>query len=187
MKPKTQGSVGGARGDSRSRGLPAKAIRRWALLALVLVLAQAWALQPYAVDGASMEPTLHGGERLVVSPLPYAVHPARRGDVVVFHPPHDPGVAYVKRVVGLPGERVAIRGGAVVVDGVRLAEPYLRGGATPCRGACEWAVPEGAVFVLGDHRGNSKDSRDFGPVPVDAVVGEVVLVAWPPTGLDVLP
>jgi signal peptidase I len=162
-------------------------VRRWVLLALVLALARAWVLQPYAVDGASMEPTLHGGERLVVSPLPYALHPARRGDVVVFHPPHDPDVAYVKRVVGLPGERVAIRGGAVVVDGVRLDEPYLRGASTPCCGGCEWAVPEDAVFVLGDHCSNSNDSRDFGLVPVDAIVGEVVLVAWPPTGLDVRP
>ena len=184
MKRKAQGSVEGADGNRRSRGI---AGRRWLLLALLLVLGRAWALQSFAVDGASMEPTLYGGERLLVSPLPYAVHPARRGDVVVFHPPHDPDVAYVKRVVGLAGERVTIRGGDVVIDGVRLDEPYLRGAATPCSGVCEWVVPEGAVFVLGDHRNESNDSRDFGPVPVDAVVGEVILVAWPPDGLDVLP
>ncbi len=186
MKPNAQGSDV-QEGDRRSRGLIVSARWRWVLLVLVLLLGRAWALQPYAVDGESMEPTLYGGERLLVSPLPYAVHPPGRGDVVVFHPPHDPESDYVKRVVGLAGERVAIRDGGVVVDGVRLDEPYLRGAATRCSGVCEWMVPEGAVFVLGDHRGDSNDSRDFGPVPVDAVVGEVILVAWPPTGLDLLP
>jgi signal peptidase I len=187
MNGEARGSVGGAEGHRRSRGLIACAKWRWVLVVLVVLLARAWVLQPYAVDGESMEPTLYGGERLLVSPLPYAVHPPRRGDVVVFHPPHDPDRDYVKRVVGLPGERVAIRGGEVVVEGVRLDEPYLRGATTPCGGACEWVVPEGAVFVLGDHRNRSNDSRDFGPVPVDAVVGEVILVAWPPDGLDLLP
>jgi signal peptidase I len=188
MEPNARGSDEEAHGNWRTRGLAAIAERRWLLLTIVLVLAaRAWALQPYAVDGESMEPTLYGGERLVVSPLPYAVHPARRGDIVVFHPPHDPDVAYVKRIIGLAGEWVAIRGGVVFVNGVRLDEPYLDGATTSCGGDCAWVVPEGAVFVLGDHRDRSSDSRDFGSVPVDAVVGEVLLVAWPPDGLDVLP
>ncbi len=143
-------------------------------LAMALVIA-VFVAQTATVAQESMEPTLYEGQRLLVDKLSYRLHPPRRGDVVVFRLPGR--VALVKRVIGLPGETIAIRSGRVYVDDRPLREPYLKR-----RAAGELAdsqVPAATVFVLGDNRELSNDSRYFGPVPWAAIVGRVCLRFWP--------
>lgn len=146
-------------------------------VALFLVL---FIAQPFVVEGTSMEPSLHEGERLVVSKLTYRFHPPRRGDVVVFRYPANRRLRFIKRVVGLPGEVVAVRDGQVFVDGRLLREVYL-GDLTLGEFGPE-RVPEGHLFVLGDNRANSRDSRypEVGMVSYGDLIGEAVAVYWPP-------
>jgi signal peptidase I len=134
-------------------------------------------LEPMLVKGASMAPTLAPGHRVAVAPL---VRPPRRGDLVVLRRPRG-DLEVVKRVVGLPGERVALRAGRLEVDGQAVPEPYL--GGPPAPGELELALGPAEYLVLGDHRAASTDGRDFGPVPADALVGRVRFAYWPPRRL----
>lgn len=130
------------------------------------------------VDGSSMEPTLHSGEFVIVNKLSYKFSEAIIGDVIVFHFPRDPEQEYIKRVIGLPGDRVEIQDGNVYVNDRPIEENYIA--ADPAYEAI-WEVPEDSLFVLGDNRNNSSDSHNWGPVPLDFVVGKAVFVYWPPT------
>ena len=110
-----------------------------------------------------------------------------RGEVIVFHAPTE-DKDYVKRVIGLPGERVMISSGAVTIDGRRLEEPYLDV-ATPCEPSsdtCDVIVPQGMVFVMGDNRANSSDSRAWGPLDLDRVIGRAWMVYWPPREIGLI-
>jgi signal peptidase I len=129
------------------------------------------------VDGYSMEPTLHDSEFVIVNKLAYKFGQPTYGDVIVFHYPRDPEQEYIKRIIGLPGDSVKITNGQVFINGQALEEPYIA--ASPNYQA-EWSVPEGSLFVLGDNRNNSSDSHNWGPVPVDYVVGKALVVYWPP-------
>ncbi|MFM8321113.1 MAG: signal peptidase I [Chloroflexota bacterium] len=129
------------------------------------------------VDGYSMEPTLHNGELVIVNRLAYRLGDPQRGDVIVFLYPRDPEQEYIKRLIGLPGDRVQVKGGAVFVNGQQLAEPYI---AAAPRYQSEWTVPDDSYFVLGDNRNNSSDSHNWGPVPADYVIGKAVVIYWPP-------
>lgn len=151
------------------------------LLALVINLFLAQATR---VFGQSMEPNLHTDQRIVVEKLSYRFHPPRRGDVVVLRLPRDPSELLIKRVIALPGETVEIRDGAVWVDGQALDEPYL---TQPTLGhMAPLVVPEGHVFVLGDNRAYSNDSRAFGPVPLENIVGHAWLSYWPPNAIGIV-
>jgi len=129
------------------------------------------------VDGASMEPTLVTGEYVVINRLSYKLGTPERGDIIVFHYPVNPQEEYIKRVIGLPGDEVVIQGGIVSVNGQVLDESYLE---VKPNYAGTWNVPEGQLFVLGDHRNNSSDSHEWGYVPMNYVVGKAILVYWPP-------
>ena len=129
------------------------------------------------VDGYSMEPTLHNGEFVIVNKLAYRFGDYSQGDVIVFHYPRDPDQEYIKRVIGLPGDRVRISNGQVFVNDQPVAEPYI---AAPPRYQSEWFVPDDSLFVLGDNRNNSSDSHNWGPVPKEYVVGKALFVYWPP-------
>lgn len=129
------------------------------------------------VDGSSMEPTLHNGEFVIVNKLAYKFGAPKVGDVIVFHYPRNPDQEYIKRVIGLPGDHVQIVNGQVLVNGQLLQEPYTA--ASP-NYQSEWTVPEATLFVLGDNRNNSSDSHNWGPVPMDYVVGKALVVYWPP-------
>lgn len=138
-----------------------------------LLLAQAT-----RVYGHSMEPNLETNQRLVVEKVTYRLQEPQRGDVVVLRLPDHSRDLLIKRVIGLPGERVAIHDGKVFVNGEPLDEPYL---CQPTRGHMdEIVVPERHVFVLGDNRSASNDSRTFGPVSYEAIVGRAWLSYWPP-------
>ena len=175
----------------RTAVLGAGALAAGALVAAGLAVRRA-RLEPMLVAGGSMRPTLEPGQRIAVAPL---VRPPRRGDLVVVARPRsrstgappwgspDPSgdLEVVKRVVGLPGERVRLRGGRLEVGGVPLPEPYL--GGAPTAGELELALGPAEYLVLGDHRAASTDGRDFGPVPADALLGRVRFAYWPPRRL----
>ncbi len=129
------------------------------------------------VDGASMEPTLATGEYVVVNRLSYRLGTPQRGDIIVFHPPLDPQEEYIKRVIGLPGDKVEVRNGTVYLNGQPLDETYLN---TKTNYPGMWRVPAGQLFVLGDNRNNSSDSSKWGTIAMDSVVGKAILIYWPP-------
>jgi signal peptidase I len=135
------------------------------------------------VDGFSMIPTLQNGEYILVNKLAYKIGGPQRGDIVVFVFPVDPQEDLIKRVIGLPGERVAIHNRTVTVDGVQLNEPYIA--AAPLYDG-EWVVSEGQLFVLGDNRNESKDSHQWGLLPIENVVGKAELIYWPPPEWQVI-
>lgn len=157
-----------------------------ALLVVATVLAvRAWVLTPFVVPSGSMRPTIRPGSWILVDRLAFDVHPIEVGDVVVLRrPARDPGHPgsdyLVKRVIGLPGQRIASRHGRVVVDGHVLRESFLPHD-DPTVGIVAQTIPRGEYFVLGDDRNDSVDSRIFGPVPASSIVGEVIAVVWPPT------
>jgi signal peptidase I len=160
----------------------------------------------FEIHQISMEPNFHEGQRVLVSKLdslwssmfagtahaaesdrgsPFAL---RRGQVVVFNPLDNQGDPLIKRVIGLPGETIEIRDGAVLIDGAALDEPYVNGLQTICSAYCgpQKLAPD-SYFVLGDNRANSLDSRAFGPVPADRFIGRVVLRYWPPEQVEIYP
>ncbi len=136
------------------------------------------------VEGSSMEPTLHNGEFVVVNRVAYRWQDLRRGDIIVFHYPLDPERRFIKRVIGLPGDTVEIRDGQVWVNGEPLQESYISAGA---RDEGVWKVEPGRVFVMGDNRNNSSDSRAWGTLAMQDVIGRAVLIYWPPDQLAFIP
>jgi signal peptidase I len=143
----------------------------------------------YVIPTGSMEPTLHASpkDRVLVNKLSYHLHDIHRGDVVVFKRP--PGESdktindLIKRVVGLPGEKVDLSGGMVLVNGLPLKEPYINPqcteGTVTLTGQSSWTIPKGMIFVMGDNRCDSTDSRAFGPIEKNLVVGRAFVRVWP--------
>jgi len=175
VRRRARSVAGGALRDLFGTILPAVGIA----LLIHVFLAQAT-----RVYGQSMEPSLHTNERLVVEKLSYRFHGPRRGDIVVLHDPTGGPELLIKRVVGLPGERVTMFDGRVAIDGAPLEEPYL---SQPTLGqGRSWLVPPLSVFVMGDNRGASRDSRIFGPVPMEQLVGRAVFRYWPPDGVGIM-
>lgn len=183
------------------------------LLTLVIFVAVRSLVINFRVDGESMHPSLTNGQYLLVNkviyfhfdlnavknvlPGPdwqgkdivYLFHPPERGDIIVFDPPTHSDKPYVKRVIGLPGDTVAVHDRKVYVNGQALAEDYLQ--APPAYtypvGGTEFTVPAGMIFVLGDNRNNSSDSHAFGPVSIDSVIGKAIISYWPPEGFGLIP
>jgi len=129
------------------------------------------------VDGFSMNPSLENGEYILVNKLAYQIGEPARGDIVVFSFPLDPNQDLIKRVIGLPGESVSIQDGKVTVNDIPLTEPYI---AAPPIYNGTWVVAEGQLFVLGDNRNESKDSHEWGLLPMENIIGKAVLIYWPP-------
>ncbi len=148
------------------------------LPALVIVLViNTFVAQATRVDGHSMTPNLLDGERLIIEKMSYRFDPPQRGDIIVIDPPSHTGPPLIKRVIGLPGEMVSVEQGHVLINGEPLDEPYL---PEPTRGAyASSLVPEGHVFVMGDNRAASNDSRAFGPIAYQHIVGKAWLRYWP--------
>ena len=129
------------------------------------------------VDGPSMEPSYFNQDRIVVSRISYLLGDIQRGDVIVFSAPVSPDEDYIKRIIGLPGDRIRVTGGYVYVNDVAIDEPYIK--SPPLATMTEVVVPEESVFVMGDNRNVSSDSRSWGPLPVEDIIGKAVFVYWP--------
>jgi signal peptidase I len=183
-----------------------RAARDFAILVLAAfltaIIVETFLVQAFFIPSGSMEQTLNVDDWVVVNKLAYRFGDVERGDVVVFDeitlgaaPPESfagsvtrtlseaigtrtPGIQLIKRVIGLEGETVEIRGGSIYIDGLLLVEDYLAPGTVmPAFGPV--TVPDGEVFVMGDNRNRSKDSRIFGTVPTDVIVGRALAVVWP--------
>ncbi len=135
--------------------------------------------QPVKVEGTSMMPGLDDQERIFINKFVYRLEPIQRGDIVVFRYPRDPSKSYIKRVIGMPGDRIRIDEGRVILNGKILEEPYVPEDFEDLRSSPETVVPPQSYFVLGDHRSMSNDSRDFGPVEQKYISGKAVFVYWP--------
>jgi signal peptidase I len=135
--------------------------------------------QPVKVEGTSMLPGLEDQERIFVNRFVYRLEPISRGDVIVFRYPRDTSKSYIKRVIGVAGDRIHIVDGLVYVNGEPLSEDYVPQQYADWRSVPELTVPQGHYFMMGDHRNMSSDSRDFGPVAQKFVVGKAVFGYWP--------
>lgn len=142
--------------------------------------------QPVKVEGGSMEPGLQDQERIFINKLAYRLEDIQRGDIVVFRYPRDTHKSFIKRVVGLPGDRVRVYDGQVYLNGQLTSEPYVPEEYLDSRSYPEVKVPEDSYFVLGDHRCMSDDSRDFGPVHRSYIYGKAVFGYWPMEKVGVL-
>jgi signal peptidase I len=166
--------------------------------AIAIVLAiKAWIVNPYRIPSSSMEPTLHCArpgngcmasfsDRVLANRLVYHFRSPHRGDIIVFDTPPEAAVkcgaggTYVKRLIGLPGERWEERNGYVYIDGKRLDEPYVHDTRRDTRTLGPRTIAPGHYFFMGDNRAQSCDSRDWGTVPRANIIGEVFAIYWPP-------
>jgi signal peptidase I len=135
--------------------------------------------QPVRVEGTSMLPRLEDRDRLFINKFVYHVSAIEHGDVVVFRYPRDPEKSYIKRVIGLPGDRLRIDRGQVWLNGKQLDEGYVPEEFRDSKSLAEMVVPEDCYFMMGDHRSISSDSREFGPVERSLIYGKAVFVYWP--------
>lgn len=201
--PESQLEAAGAPAEAHERrwGLLLREIVETGLLAILVFLAVRASVQHYRVEGESMAPTLKDGEFLLVNSIVYSeinlekfgdwvpfwdpappdvrqvFHGPERGDIVILHPRQRGDRDLVKRVIGIPGDRLEIRDGVVIVNGRPLIEPYVK---EPWRGQLDPIVIETDMyFVMGDNRNNSLDSRSFGPVDEDDIVGKAMASWWP--------
>jgi signal peptidase I len=175
--------------------------------AIAIVLAiKAWVINPYRIPSSSMEPTLHCArdahgcearfsDRVLANRFIYRLRDPERGEIVVFETPPaartrcGAGGTFVKRLIGLPGERVELRSeqglSYVYIDGRKLAEPYIGPNRRDARGPETYRVPEGQYFMMGDNRSQSCDSREWGTVPRENLIGEVFATYWPPNRISI--
>jgi signal peptidase I len=145
---------------------------------LIALFINVFVVQATTIDGPSMQPNLYGGQRVMTEKITYRfIHGPRRGDVVIVEMPGE-GIPLIKRVIALPGETVEVRGGQVFIDGQPLEEPWITQPGGPDYAAT--TIPPLHVFVLGDNRPSSRDSRSFGPVSMDQLAGHALFIYWPP-------
>jgi len=136
------------------------------------------------IESISMQPTLYDGNFVLVNRIAYRFFQPERGDVIVFHPPVNPDEEpYIKRVIGLPGEKILVENGIVYINGISLRENYIKD-APNYQGS--WVVPNDSLFVLGDNRNNSSDSHSWGVVPIENVIGTAEVIYWPPEQWKIL-
>lgn len=158
-------------------------IRQWlrdvVIAVLVAVFVVVFMYQPVKVEGDSMEPGLQNSDRLFVNKFIYDFRKIHRGDIVVLHDPLNPKLSFIKRVIGLPGNRLKIVDGYVYINGKKLKEPYVPLKYRDHRSMMVGVIPPHEYFVMGDHRDISEDSRYFGPVPRKDIYGKASLVYWP--------
>jgi signal peptidase I len=193
-----------AEGVTRARHIIIEMVRT-AVQVLVLFLLISAVIGRFEIHQISMEPNFHEGQRVIVSKLnriwdtllvqtAHAAAPGSspfapgRGEVVVFYPPNGSGDALIKRVIGVPGDTIELRDNLVYVNGQLLDEPYINGQPTYCNNYCKpLKLEAGMFFMMGDNRPSSLDSRNFGPVPSDRLIGRVVMRYWPLDQLQIYP
>lgn len=167
-------------------------IARFALIALIIVLPIRWYVaQPFIVSGASMEETFHNNDYLIVDQISYRFEEPKRGDVIIFKYPRDHSKYFIKRLIGLPGDTVVIEGSHVIIkndenpEGTKLDESYAAMGENRFDQTTELGPDE--YFVMGDNRDHSSDSRVWGILKKEEIVGRAVVRLLPPKGLGLMP
>ncbi len=149
----------------------------------IFVLVYQFLFQPHQVDGRSMVPTFQNGDYILTDKISYRFHPPKRGDIIVFREPQDERVEYIKRIIGLPGDKVMVKDQKVWLNGKPLDEPYTNDGVTPSdvflKEGQTVEVPSGNYIVMGDNRLHSSDSRRWGFVRSDEIIGRVFFRYWP--------
>ncbi|MBI3955164.1 signal peptidase I [Candidatus Gottesmanbacteria bacterium] len=158
----------------------------------IFVVVYLFLVQPHEVKGSSMEINFHNNEYILTDKISYRFVNPKRGDVIIFKAPNNPDVDYIKRVIGLPGDTVKVEKGFVFVNDRQLSEYYLKEktflypGSFMLEGA-NITVPKDFLFVMGDNRTHSSDSREFGPIPEDSIIGKAFLRYWPITEFGLVP
>ncbi len=211
-------STGAKTGKTRSKSLTGSIIELVVIIAVALGLAlgiQAWVVKPYRIPSGSMEPTLAIGQRVLVNRIGMDFSEPHVGEIAVFHPPEGAeqeqcgpaphtvklggeacsqpvssksSVNFIKRIVGGPGDTIAIVEGHVLRNGVREKDSYIRqcGSSPECNFPKPIKVPAGHWFMMGDNRGESDDSRFWGPVPTGWIIGGAIATYWPPNRIGTL-
>ena len=179
--------------SDRARRVLVRVLVVGVIAAIATCLLRVFVVQPFYIPSESMEPTLHGcpgcnEDHVLVDKISYRAHDVRAGDIVVFHRPADaagiPDKVLIKRVIALPGDVISLKGGKVYVNGLVLDEPYVDkqcgpNATTPLTGTSRWKVPANDVFVMGDNRCHSEDSRMFGPIAKSSIIGRAFAIIWP--------
>lgn len=179
--PETTAAANGQDGEPKKPGK--SAVREWAetliVALLVALVIRSFVVQVYLVEGPSMEPTLHTYERVFVNKLVYRFRAPRPGEIIVLQDPARPQRELIKRVIAVEGETIEIKQGIVYVDGKALKEPFINTAIKSSTTMEPVEVPEDHVFVMGDNRGMSFDSRNIGPVAVSKIDGKAFFMFWP--------
>jgi signal peptidase I len=178
----------------RWRGCLLEILETVLLTVIIFFVFQHFVAQPYQIEQVSMEPTVEPGQYVLVDKLSPIWSDYKRGDVIVFNPPagfseqDGQNIPFIKRVIGVAGDVVEIKDDSVYVNGVKLDEPYVFDGqpTTPLSGQSVWRVPKDSLFVLGDHREQSQDSRVFNAIPKSSVIGRAWLRYWPSNALGII-
>ncbi len=157
----------------------------------LFIITYLFIVQPNQVKGASMVPTFDSGDYIFTSKVTYRLRSLNRGDIVVFHAPRNPDIEYIKRIIGLPGDTIMVSAGQVYLNNKVLNETYLNSSTGLWQGGYlaenqVLKVPNGQIFVMGDNRNRSSDSREFGPVPISSIVGQVFYRYFPPNKVGLI-
>jgi len=155
------------------------------ILAIVVFFTLQATVQSFIVVGSSMGPGLHAGQRLLINKVVYSFHEPERGDIIVFHPPDNQHVDYIKRIIALPGDTVEVKEETIYVNGSQLNEPYIK--EPPKYTIREQKIAGSEYFVLGDNRNNSNDSHNGWTVPRQNIIGKAWLSIWPPNEWGLVP
>ncbi|MCM3746031.1 signal peptidase I [Paenibacillus pasadenensis] len=190
-----------ASGGSKARKEIFEWIKALAIAAILVWVIRWFLFAPFAVDGPSMQPNFHTGERLIVNKILYEFRKPKPGEVVVFHVPQE-GRDFIKRVIAVPGDTVRVEGDDVYVNDKKQDEPYLKqaiadaqargelwnqnGPNFPNEFVPEGKVPEGTFLAMGDNRSNSEDSRRIGFIPYDQLIGRADLIFWPLNDIQII-
>lgn len=151
------------------------------IFALAIII-RIFIIQPFIVEGQSMEPNFKNNDYLITEKISYRLRSPKRGEVVIFHPPDNPSINYLKRIIGVPGDKIEIKDGNVFVNDKKISEPYLKEGdrtVLPAQDSEKITLKDKEYFVFGDNRNHSRDSRELGPIPYDSIVSRIWLRLFP--------
>lgn len=150
-------------------------IKTTVIVVFLALIIRLFVVQPFIVEGQSMLPTFSNNDYLITEKISYSVRSPKRGEVVIFHPPDNPSVNYIKRIVGLPGDSIEVKDQNVFVNSQKINEPYLTSNEQTNTATKELnlTLKSGEYFVLGDNRNHSRDSREIGPIPYSSIVSRI--------------